>query len=310
MQYTPLGRTGLQVSVMGLGCGGPSRVGLRTGKTETESIALIRHALDAGVNLLDTAESYGTEEFVGKAIRDIDRNSVVLCSKKSTWEGITAADVRHSVEQSLQRFGTDYIDIYQLHAVQLDEYEYLLTEIVPTLQQLRDEGKIRFLGVTEKFIPDPNHRMIQRALQDDVWDVMMVGFNMLNQSARNLVFPHTQKKQIGILVMFAVRLAFSRPQRLAEILQELVENGQLNRADIDPDDPFGFLIHEGGAISLTDAAYRFCRDEAGADVILSGTGNLSHLQANLASFSRPPLPARDAARLKRIFQRVDSVSGQ
>ncbi len=63
MDFTTLGRTGLRVSVMGLGCGGPSQIGRRTGKTERESVGLVRQALDAGINFIDTAESYKTEEF-------------------------------------------------------------------------------------------------------------------------------------------------------------------------------------------------------------------------------------------------------
>ena len=67
MEYVSLGRTGLRVGVAGLGCGGFSRLGLGTGKSTTEAVALIRQALDMGVNLLDTAAAYGTEEVVGAA---------------------------------------------------------------------------------------------------------------------------------------------------------------------------------------------------------------------------------------------------
>ena len=75
-------------------------------------------------------------------------------------------------------------------------------------------------------------------------------------------------------------------------------------------DPLGFLTGAGGAVSVPDAAYRFCRDEPGADVILVGTGNPEHLRENIASFARPPLPEEAVRKLKHIFRRVDSVSGQ
>jgi aryl-alcohol dehydrogenase-like predicted oxidoreductase len=309
MEKTRLGRTGLEVTVVGIGCGGPSRVGKNTGRSENESVALVRQALDAGINFIDTAEAYHTEEIIGKAIRGFDRSKLVLSTKKSTRDHITAEDVERSVEASLKRLSTDYIDIYHLHGVKLEEYEYLASEIVPVLQQLRDKGRIRFIAMSELFGPDSQHLMLQRALRDDVWDVMMVGFNLLNQSARERVFAKTIKKEIGILVMFAVRRALSQPERLTQIIDELIEKKQLDPDDIDLADPLGFLIHEGGAISLTDAAYRFCRDEPGAHVILSGTGNPLHLEANIASFSRPPLPEEDRARLKYIFRHVDSVSG-
>jgi aryl-alcohol dehydrogenase-like predicted oxidoreductase len=192
----------------------------------------------------------------------------------------------------------------------LEDYGYLTSEVVPTLQRLREEGKTRFIGITERFNYDPGHAMLQRALQDDVWDVMMVGFNVLNQSARDRVFPEAVEKNVGILNMFAVRLALSRSERLAEVIQELIERKQADPAEIDKDDPLGFLVHEGGAVSLADAAYRFCRYELGTHVILSGTGNPDHLKGNIESFSRPPLPQEDVVRLKHIFRRVDSVSGQ
>jgi len=83
MKYTTLGRTGLRVSSLGLGCGGPSRVGQRIGSTEAESVTIVKEALDAGINFFDTAEAYRTEEIVGQAIRGIDRDAVVLSTKKN-----------------------------------------------------------------------------------------------------------------------------------------------------------------------------------------------------------------------------------
>jgi aryl-alcohol dehydrogenase-like predicted oxidoreductase len=309
MHTTMLGRTGLEVTVMGFGCGGPSRAGQSTGHTEAESVAVVRAAVEAGVNLIDTSEAYRTEDIVGQAIRGFDRDKLVLSTKKQVRGQITADDVRRSAEDSLRRLGTDCIDIYHLHAVELAQYDYLHAEVVPALLRLRDEGKIRFLGITERFGADTGHAMLQRALQDAVWDVMMVGFNILNQSARERVFPYTMEKGIGVLIMFAVRRALSSPERLRAVVGELIERGELGPGEVDRQDPLGFLVHEGGATSIPDAAYRFARYEPGTDVILSGTGSLAHLQANLASFERPPLPEEDRQRLERIFRGVDSVAG-
>jgi L-galactose dehydrogenase len=309
MHTTMLGRTGLEVTVMGFGCGGPSRAGQSTGHTEAESVAVVRAAVEAGVNLIDTSEAYRTEDIVVQAIRGFDRDKLVLSTKKQVRGQITADDVRRSAEDSLRRLGTDCIDIYHLHAVELAQYDYLHAEVVPALLRLRDEGKIRFLGITERFGADTGHAMLQRALQDAVWDVMMVGFNILNQSARERVFPYTREKGIGVLIMFAVRRALSSPERLRAVVGELIERGELDPGEVDRQDPLGFLVHEGGATSIPDAAYRFARYEPGTDVILSGTGNLAHLQANLASFERPPLPEEDRQRLERIFRGVDSVAG-
>lgn len=310
MEYTILGKTGLKVSIMGIGCGGPSRVGKNTGRTKSESVGIIRRGLETGINFIDTAEAYGTEEIVGDAIKGFDRSSLVISTKKNTSGGtITAEKVVKSLEDSLKHLGTGYVDIYHLHGVVLKDYEYLLSNVVPAMQKLRDAGKIRFIGITEQFGSDTQHNMLQRALQNDVWEVIMTGFNIINQSARERVFPKTIKKNIGVLIMFAVRRALSRQEVLDETIQELIKNGQLDPSDIDKNDPLGFLVHEGGAESIPDAAYRFCRYEQGPHVILSGTGSQEHIKANIESFSRPPLPENDAARLKHIFRKVDSVSG-
>ncbi len=218
MEYTTLGRTGLNVSIMGVGCGGPSRIGQTTGNTEEQSIAVVKHALESGINFIDTAEVYRTEKIVGQAIKGFERDNLVISTKKSTWGTLKPKDVLKSLERSLNNLGTNYIDIYHLHGVILEDYEYLYSEIVPTLLELRDQGKIHHVGITERFNPDPHHSMLERALQDDIWDVMMVGFNILNQSARNRVFAKTIEKNIGILIMFAVRLALSRPKRLKECI--------------------------------------------------------------------------------------------
>jgi aryl-alcohol dehydrogenase-like predicted oxidoreductase len=247
---------------------------------------------------------------VGKGIKDFTREDLIISTKKSTWGTLTPNGVIKSFERSLKNLGAEYIDIYHLHGVILQDYEYLYSEIVPTLLELKDQEKIRFIGITERFNPDPNHSMLQRALQDDVWDVMMVGFNILNQSARDLIFAEAINKNIGVLIMFAVRLALSRPKRLKECINELIEKKQVDPSEINIEDPLKFLIHEGGAENLIDAAYRFCRYEPGTHVILSGTGNLSHLKNNLDSILRPPLPEKDLIRLRKIFKNVDSVSGQ
>ena len=313
MDYTILGRTGLKVSVIGMGCGGPSRIGAGYSKdqrnTKEVSVAVIQRAIKSGINFIDTAEIYRTEKIVGEAIKNMNRESLIISTKKSTFRNITPEDVYKSFERSLKALGTDYIDIYHLHGVIPRDYEYLFSEIVPSLLELREQGKLRFLGITERFGADTDHIMLQRALQDDIWDVMMVGFNILNQSARDLVFPKTIEKNIGVLIMFAVRLALSRPKRLKEVIQSLINKNQLDQNDIDEENPLNFLIHKDGAINSVDAAYRFCRYEPGTHVILSGTGNSDHLKSNIESFSRPPLPKDDVEKLKKIFQNVDSVSG-
>jgi len=275
MEYTILGRTGLTVSVAGLGCGGPSRLGQRDNKPEKESIALVRLALDLGVNFLDTAEVYGTEEIVGKAIATVSRDKVFISTKKKfplDDPGDPAGEVRKSLEQSLRRLQTDYIDVYHVHGVEPPEYEYASTKVLPVLLKLKQEGKIRFIGITEAFVEDTTHQMLRQALRDDAWDVVMAGFNLLNQSARDSVLRSAVKQDVGTLVMFAVRRALSQPRRLRELWAELTKKGLVERDACNPEAPLDFLIGDGKASSVVDGAYRFCRHEPGVHVVLSGTG--------------------------------------
>ena len=312
MEYTILGRTGLRVSVAGLGCGGPSRLGLRQNGGEKGAIGLIRQALDSGVNLLDTAESYGTEQVVGKAIAGVPRDRIVLSTKKTLPPSTHAdpeKDIKASLERSLKQLDTDYIDIYHLHGVEPEDYGCAHDRLLPSLRKLREQGKIRWIGITEGFVPDPSHRMLQRALRDDCWDVVMVGFNLLNPSARRTVFPGTRERNVGVLNMFAVRRALSQPRRFADVVLDLKKRGALGRDAESPEELVAFLLKQGAAATLPEAAYRFCRHEPGVHVVLFGTGNPQHLRENLQSLAKPALPAPVLNRLKDIFGKVDSVTG-
>ena len=212
------------------------------------------------------------------------------------------------MEASLKRLNTDYIDIYNLHGVSPDDYVYLRDEILPTFEALRQEGKIRFVGVSEMFGKDTPHEMLRQSLPDDLWDVVMVGFNILNQSARN-IFQLTQEKDVAVQIMYAVRRALSQPEKLIEAIRILVDAGELSPEDLDIENPLGFVLEESDASSVVDAAYRFCRYEPGVHVVLSGTGNPEHLQSNIDSLSRGPLPDALVEKLRHIFRHATAVNG-
>jgi L-galactose dehydrogenase len=306
MQYTTLGKTGLKVSVAGLGCGGNSRIGLGAGLPEAQSIGLVQAALDLGVNFLDTAISYGTEGVVGKAIKGRARDSVVISTKThiGSLDGsreFSAADVVGNLDASLRALDTDYVDIFHLHGLWPSSYERAMAEIVPALLRQKEKGKFRHLAVSETGPRDPEHRMLKRAVEEPVWEVFMLAFHMLHQNARLNLLQRTQANKVGTLCMFAVRNIFSRPGLLASTVAGLVNEGKLPRALAGSNEPLGFLVHEGGAESVIDAAYRFARHEPGIDVVLFGTSSLEHLNANVASILRPPLPAADVARLYDLF---------
>ena len=312
MDTTTLGKTGLRVSVAGLGGGGYSRLGLGAGGDEANAERVVRAAIDLGVNFIDTAETYGTQEVIGRALRGVKREDVVLSTKKCAGRPddlCTPEDFRQGVENCLRELRTDFIDVFHLHATQIPEYDYVVGEIVPVVQAMRDEGKIGFIGVTEMFNGDSAHAMLSRAVRDDCWDVFMVGLNMLNPSACRDVLPMAAEKGIGALVMFAVRNALSRPDRLREVLGDLVAQGKLDADTFDRDDPLGFLLTEGGADSIVEAAYRYCRHLPGVSVVLTGTGDVEHLTQNVAAICKPPLPKAVLQRLDDLFGHVDCVSG-
>jgi len=310
MHYTTLGRTGMRVSVAGLGCGGFSRLGLGTGGSEEGAIGIVRGAIELGVNLFDTAASYGTESVLGKAIKSVSRDRVVVCTKapfrwstgRATPEGIVGA-----LDNSLRQLDTDYIDVYQLHGVPPANYRHALDELAPVLLRERDKGKFRFLGITETAPHDLQHETLHQAARDGAWDVAMVGFSMMHQNARERVFPLTREHRVGTLLMFAVRNIFSQPGRLQAELRQLADGGQVAAALAELDDPLGFLIHEDGASSVVDACYRYVRHEPGVDVVLFGTGSPAHLKTNIDSLLKPPLPAADHAKIGELFGHLIGV---
>ena len=238
------------------------------------------------------------------------RDSVVIATK--AWiprrEGRSAAErAVTSLDNSLRQLGTDYVDIFQLHGVSPTAYDQALDVIAPALLKEREKGKLRFLGVTETGSSDPEHAMVRRAVEDGVWDVVMVAFHMMHQNARTRVFPGTIANRVGTLLMFAVRNIFSRPERLAVALRELTASGQLPRWLADAPNPLGFLVHAAGAGTITEAAYRFVRHEPGVDVVLFGTGDPDHLRANIAALLAPPLPLADRLTLTKLFGRLSGV---
>lgn len=313
MIYRTFGRTGLRVSAAGLGGGGFSRLGLAKGKSEAEVVALIHLAFDLGVNIIDTAATYGTEAVIGRAIKSAPRDSLVITTKASpanytTWELLTPEDVVASIDNSLRQLQTDYLDVLQLHAVAPHIYEHARDVIYPAVLREKEKGKLRFVGITEAAAFDLEHKMFQRALaEDDIWDTAMVAFNMMHQNVRTGVFPKTAEKKVGTLIMFAVRRIFAQPERLTEQLRALAADGLLPKWLGDSSDPLGFLVHDAGASSVIDAAYRFVRDEPGVDVVLFGTSDPLHLREDIASLEKPPLSSADRHQIITLFGHLVGV---
>lgn len=314
MRYQTLGRTGLKVSIAGLGCGGHSRLGTAYGKDLNHAASIVRLAVELGVNYIDTAESYKTEPAVALALKDLDRDKLVLSTKAGLWTDDdapmpTADAFIAKLDRSLQTLGVETIDVYHVHALAEHQIDYALSDILPALENAKKQGKIRFLAVSEVFHHDPGHATLP-ALMDrtDAFDVFMVGLNALNFSARRRVLPMTIERNIGVEVMFAVRKALTQPEHLRKTVADLIASGQVDAGDVDTDDPLGFLIDDQTP-TVMDAGYRFCAHEPGCHTVLFGTGNAEHLRDNIASLNKPPLSAEKLAQLNTVFGRVDSISG-
>lgn len=306
MDYTTLGRTGLRVSVAGLGSGGPSRLGQKAGLSDDHAAVLVRRAIDLGINFFDTAYNYGTEESLGAALKGVPRDSVVLSTKYAPRDTSPERMVQ-ALDDALGALGTDYLDVFHLHGVLPEDYGHAVDALVPALRRERERGKFRFLGITETTSVDVEHVALTRALEDDCWDVMMISFNLMHQSALAHVLPTARKRNIGTLIMAPARCLVSTPDRLAQAVKALAEEGVLPAALGKSDDPLGFLIDDGGADSLLDAAYRFARHETGADVVLFGTGDVGHLEANVGSLLKPPLAKGAVGRLTAEFGHLTGI---
>jgi len=316
MQTVRLGRTNAVVSAAGLGCGGHSRLGMAGGASAEDASRVVSAAIDLGITFIDTARMYGTEEAVGLGVKG-RRDQVFISTKASPTGGgpgrdgelITPDALTESLEGSLKRLGTNHVDLFNLHGVTLPHYEACVETLLPELKRQQAAGKIRHIGVTEAFGADTRHAMLARAMPDAHFDVAMVGFNLLNPSARRTVFPQAQAHDIGTLIMFAVRRALSNPEALRDTVEKLLARGEVAAGAVDPADPLKFLRENPEIGSEVEAAYRFCRHAPGAHVILTGTGSVAHLKANIAAINAPALPPEISVRLEAIFGAVESVSG-
>lgn len=157
MQYNPFGKTGLKVSKISLGTGTLSKfygdIDVSTG------VKAVHLALRKGINYVDTAPYYGqgrSEEILGQALKDVPRQAYYVATKVGRYEldyermfDYSAKKTRESVEKSLKLLGVDYLDVVQIHDVEfVADLTVIWNETLPTLEKLRDEGKLRFIGVS------------------------------------------------------------------------------------------------------------------------------------------------------------------
>lgn len=306
MEYRILGRTGLRVSMAGLGTGGPSKAGQSAGLPDAESHRLIRTALDLGVNLLDTSPAYGrSEELLGGALEGVPRESYVLATKfpphqgsrvKPDPEALTA-----QLESSLRRLRVDCVDVLQYHGVRPESYREVVDRFHEVALRARDAGKVRFLGITETAAADPEHEMLPMAMADDLFDTVMIKHGILNQAGFRSALPMAAERNVGVLVMASVRRSLRGPREAVETLSKLVARGLLEIPPPSPEDPLGLGAVDGEVPSVTRAAYLFAAQSQAVSCVLVGTGNVEHLRQNVADLNSPPLSEAQFEYLRRTY---------
>ena len=151
MQTRPLGRTGLQLPILGFGASSLGQEFRRI--TIEEALRSVRVALDHGLRFIDTSPFYGrgmSEVLLGVALRDVPRDSYLLCSKLGRYDlehfDFSARRVAESVDVSLKRLGTDHLDIMLCHDIEFVPMQQIVDETLPALRRAQAAGKIRFIG--------------------------------------------------------------------------------------------------------------------------------------------------------------------
>lgn len=316
--YRTLGRTGLKVSVLGMGTGGHDPLGACSGRTEREMINLLRRAFDLGINLFDTSPLYGdgrSERLLGKALYGLPMKELVVATKIPLAGGYSdlvipmdRGDIAPAVETSLRRLRRECVDVLLMSVASPKYFNLIMNEHLPELEKLQQQGKIRFLGSSEQTRSDGSHQWLQTILPTDVIDVAMVGHNMINQSAQRTVFPLCQQRNIGVLNVFTVRNLFWNVEHLREVIDGLKSRGVVSGDVLTEAMPLDWLLDDEVG-SLVEAAYRYAAYTAGVTSVISGTIEATDLEKNFHTLLQGPLSKAKQKRLQEVFGRVAEAIG-
>src|SRR5262249_2560337 len=210
MQKRKLGRQGLEVSALGLGCMGMSWA--YGSADDQESIRVLHHALDIGVNFWDTAEVYGpfkNEELLGRAIKGKRRQDVIIATKFAMMFGpngevlgldSSPAHIKRTIEGSLQRLGTDYIDLYYQHRL---DPKTPIEDTVAALKDLVKAGKVRYIGLSEV-----GPGTIRRAHAVHPLSAVQSEYSLWTRGVEQKVLPTLRELGIGLVAYSPVARGF------------------------------------------------------------------------------------------------------
>lgn len=311
MEYRNLGRSGLKVSKMALGT---NAFGTRA--DEAAGIAIVHAALDAGINLVDTADMYGdgeSERIVGKAIRD--RRSRVVLATKGGWRvgegpndaGSSRQHILDAVDASLKRLGTDYIDLYQMHRW---DGETPLEETLETLNDLVRWGKVRYIGCSNyaawqivKAVGIQERRGFARYISHQP------EYSPVNRAIEREVIPASLSEGLGQIVYFPLagglftgkyRRGEAAPAGSRAAVQgEHFTHRWFTDRNFDLVDRLSGIAQEAG-ISLPHLVLAWVMARPGVTAAIVGASRAEQVQANVA--------ACDVVLPPEVIQQVDAAS--
>ena len=326
MEYRVLGRTGLEVSALGFGCGDVGGLMVRGAPADRERG--VARALELGINYLDTAPSYGSgesEKNLGQVLRALKPRAIV----GTKWR-LQAADlpdvpgaVARSVETSLSRLGLERVDLLHLHNLigRVGEERPLgvarvLESVVPAVRRLQEQGKVRFFGVTASGETGALHR----ALASGAVDTAQVVFNLLNPTGayevpaafpaqdydRLLTLAQEQRVgTIGIRVLAGGALSGQvarHPTAIPTVAP--IASGPDYATDASRARAFESLVTQGHAGSVLEAALRFAVTGPALSTVLVGTSDLAQLEFAAAAVNKGPLSPAALSTLRDCWSRL------
>jgi L-galactose dehydrogenase/L-glyceraldehyde 3-phosphate reductase len=325
MELRVFGRSGLRLSVLGFGCGAVGGLMVRGDPRDQERA--IARALDAGVNYFDTAWQYGngeSEKNLGRILQTLKPADVIVGTKvrlPPADYGRIGEAIAASLDASLARLRRDQVDIFHLHNAVTEtgggpsfSVAQVLDEAVPALERARQQGKIRFLGLTGVGDTSALHKAIDARL----FDSAQLVYNMLNPSAAvalprsypaqdyDKLFDRTQAAGVGVIairVLAGGALSGSAERHpIASPAPDPIGSAMHYDADIVRARRLMPLVTEGFAASLTEAATRFAISHPAVGTILVGMATPQQFEDSLAAVRKGPLPPAALARLAALQQ--------